>query len=89
LREAGYPLPQWSRRLTVNQSALSFRPPRHAAVSDREIRAMALVLRRKFGAQALEVAHGFAAEHRAIGDFSRALIWDGVCAALGPARTLS
>ncbi|MFQ5626839.1 MAG: hypothetical protein ACE5FM_09330 [Methyloligellaceae bacterium] len=48
----------------------------------REIRAMARVLARRYGARAGEIAGSFRAEHEIIGDRARAALWGEVCAQL-------
>ena len=63
--------------------------PQVPAVNHQETQVMALTLLKKFGPQAHEIARGFAAEHRLVGDHVRARNWDGVCAVLAPKRTLS
>lgn len=71
------------------QSAKSQIHAPQAQVQDQDIRDISLVLLRKFGSSALDVAEDFAAEHRAVGDGGRACIWDRVCRELVQTRTLS
>jgi hypothetical protein len=47
--------------------------------TDTEIHAMAGVLMRRYGSRAGEVAQHFKLEHEAIGDETRAALWNDVC----------
>ena len=69
----------------MNHFAEQISEPMH----DPEVEAMTLVMQRKFGSQALDIASDFAAEHRVIGDHARARKWDTVCAELARGQTCS